>query len=97
MEIRKIGIAGAGLMGASMSQIFARRGYDVVVYDAFESALEKGRRLVELNQAAQVEAGEVTAAEAAQTLAALRFTSELDALADRDEKFLKIYNALYRD
>lgn len=97
MEIRKIGIAGAGLMGASMSQIFARRGFDVVVYDAFESALEKGRWLVELNQAAQVEAGEVTAAEAAQTLAALRFTSELDALADRDEKLLKIYNALYRD
>lgn len=52
---------------------------------------------MELNQAAQVEAGEVTAAEAAQTLAALRFTSELDALRDRDEKFLKIYNALYRD
>ena len=83
-------------MGAGMSRIFARRGYDVVVYDAFESALEKGRRLVELNQAAQVEAGEATDAEAARTLAALRFTNELDALRDRDEKFLKIYNALYR-
>lgn len=97
MEIKKIGIAGAGLMGASMSQIFAHHGYDVVVYDAFESAPEKGKRLVELNQAAQVEAGEATDAEAARTLAALRFTSELDALRDRDEKFLKIYNALYRD
>ena len=84
-------------MGAGMSRIFARRGYDVVVYDAFESALEKGRRLVELNQAAQVEAGEATDAEAARTLAALRFTNELDALRDRDEKYLKIYNALYKD
>ena len=83
-------------MGAGMSRIFARRGYDVVVYDAVESALEKGRRLVELNQAAQVEAGEATDAEAARTLAALRFTNELDALRDRNEKFLKIYNALYR-
>lgn len=97
MEIKKIGIAGAGLMGAGMSRIFARYGYDVVVYDAFDAALEKGKRLVELNQAAQVEAGEVTETEAARTLAALRFTSALDALADRDEKFLKIYNALYRD
>ncbi len=97
MEIKKIGIAGAGLMGAGMSQIFAHHGYDVVVYDVFDAALEKGKRLVELNQAAQVEAGEVTDAEAARTLAALRFTSELDALRDRDEKFLKIYNALYRD
>lgn len=97
MEIKKIGIAGAGLMGAGMSQIFAHHGYDVVVYDAFDAVLEKGKRLVELNQAAQVEAGEVTDAEAARTLAALRFTSELDALRDRDEKFLKIYNPLYRD
>lgn len=84
MEIKRIGIAGAGLMGASMSQIFARYGYDVVVYDAFAEALEKGKRLVRLNQAAQVEAGEVTEAEAAMTLSALRFTSALDALADRD-------------
>lgn len=94
MEIKKIGIAGAGLMGAGMSQIFACRGYGVVVYDAFESALEKGRRLVELNQAAQVEAGEVTAAEAAQTLAALRFTSELDALADLSQNLQRAVQRL---
>lgn len=40
MEIKKIGIVGAGLMGAGMSQIFACRGYGVVVYDAFESPLQ---------------------------------------------------------
>ena len=46
MEFKKIGIAGAGLMGASMSQIFAKYGYEVVVYDAFENALEKGTNLL---------------------------------------------------
>ena len=43
MEFKKVGIAGAGLMGASMSQIFAKYGYDVTVYDAFETSLEKGK------------------------------------------------------
>lgn len=84
MVFNKIGIAGAGLMGASMSQIFARFGYDVAVYDAFDAALEKGKSLVELNQKTQVESGEVTKEESAKTLAALKFTNDLNALADCD-------------
>ena len=84
MEFKKIGIAGAGLMGASMSQIFAKYGYEVVVYDAFESALEKGKNLVELNQKTQTETGEVTAQESERILQSLCFTSELEVLADCD-------------
>ncbi len=84
MNIQKIGIAGAGLMGASMSQIFAKFGYDVTVYDAFPAALEKGKALVEVNQKTQVESGEATAADAARILAALKFTDNMDALADCD-------------
>lgn len=84
MNIKKIGIAGAGLMGASMSQIFARYGYDVTVYDAFESALEKGKSLIELNQKTQVESGEITKEESEKTLASLKFTNILEDLADCD-------------
>lgn len=84
MEFKKIGIAGAGLMGASMSQIFAKYGYDVVVYDAFESALEKGKALVELNQKTQVETGETSAEEAERILAALKFSGSMEDLADCD-------------
>lgn len=84
MELMKIGIAGAGIMGASMSQIFAKQGYDVVIYDAFESALEKGKRLIEVNQRTQTEAGEQSAEEETRVLSALRYSTELEALADRD-------------
>ena len=84
MEIKKIGIAGAGLMGASMSQIFARKNYEVIVYDAFDSALEKGRALVELNQKTQLENNEVTKEEVEKTLDALSFTNKLEDLADCD-------------
>lgn len=84
MEFKKIGIAGAGLMGASMSQIFAKYGYNVTVYDAFEASLKKGKSLVEQNQNTQVENGESTKAEAENILASLKFTSELSDLADCD-------------
>ncbi len=84
MEIKKVGIAGAGLMGASMSQIFAKFGYEVIVYDAFEKALEKGKELVAVNQKTQAETGEQTAEESARIVAALQFTNDMNALADCD-------------
>ena len=84
MEFKKVGIAGAGLMGASMSQIFAKYGYDVTVYDAFETSLEKGKNLVKVNQAAAVEAGETSREEADRIVAALKFTSNMEDLKDSD-------------
>ena len=84
MEIKKIGIAGAGIMGASMSQIFAKYGYDVTVYDAFEQALEKGKELVKINQTAAVEAGEATREEADRIISSLKFTSDINDLKDSD-------------
>ena len=71
MNIRKIGIAGAGLMGASMSQIFAKYGYDVIVYDAFENALEKGKALVKQNQNTQLLNGEASKDEVEKILSSL--------------------------
>ena len=84
MNIKKVGIAGAGLMGASMSQIFAKFGYEVTVYDAFEQSLEKGKQLVKVNQAAAVESGEATREEADRIVAALKFTNDMKDLADSD-------------
>ena len=40
-EIKKIVIAGAGTMGSSMGQTFAKFGYDVVLYDIFPAALDR--------------------------------------------------------
>ena len=40
-EIKNIAIAGAGTMGYSMAQAFAKFGYPVKLYDLFPAALEK--------------------------------------------------------
>ena len=40
-EIKVVGIAGAGTMGASMAQIFAQYGYTVIIYDAFVAGLSR--------------------------------------------------------
>lgn len=84
MIIKKVGIAGSGLMGASMSQIFAKYGYDVTVYDAFENALEKGKNLIKVNQEAAVESGEATREEAERIINSLKFTNSIEDLKDSD-------------
>mgnify|MGYP001115536324 FL=1 len=43
MEIRKITIAGAGTMGYSMAEIFARKGYDVILWNHRDSTLERAK------------------------------------------------------
>ena len=64
-EIRNISIAGAGTMGYSLAQAFAKFGYPVKLYDLFPAALEKAKKLIAINQSAEVEAGELTAEESA--------------------------------
>lgn len=43
MEIKKIVIAGAGTMGYSMADIFAKYGYDVVLYNHRQETLDKAK------------------------------------------------------
>ena len=64
-DIRKVLLAGAGVMGSSFAQIFAKHGYEVILYDIAERSLEKARGVISVNQEAEVASGELTAEESA--------------------------------
>jgi 3-hydroxybutyryl-CoA dehydrogenase len=49
MTVTSIGIIGAGTMGNGIAQVAASAGYDVVLLDVSDAALEKG--LAALNNA----------------------------------------------
>lgn len=44
MTIKKIFIAGAGLMGGGISQVCAQAGFDVTMRDLSEDILPKGKQ-----------------------------------------------------
>ena len=48
-NISNIVIAGAGIMGSSIAQLFAGHGYRVVLYDINDEVLEKSRKLILIN------------------------------------------------
>ena len=83
-DIRHMVIAGAGLMGASMAQIFAKYGYTVTLYDIFEAGIEKGKELIRINQAASIEAGDLTAEESAEILARISYSMERECFRGAD-------------
>ena len=57
MEIKKVGVLGAGLMGHGIAQVVAQAGYDVVLREVDDAKLEKGVGKIEKQLARAVEKG----------------------------------------
>ena len=48
--MKRIGICGTGLMGATMAQIFAEKGYETRIYGRTEASLERGKKIITLDE-----------------------------------------------
>ena len=46
MQIKTIGVVGAGTMGNGIAQVFAASNFDVILQDINESQLEKGMAII---------------------------------------------------
>ena len=82
MNANKVVIAGAGVMGASLAQVYSLAGYETCVYDIFEAGIERGRHMIELNQETMVKEGLVTAEESAAAVKRISFTMEKECFRD---------------
>ena len=74
-DIHTILLAGAGVMGSSFAQIFAKSGYDVILYDVAAPALDKARSLIDVNQKALIDQGSITQEESAAVLGRITMTT----------------------
>jgi 3-hydroxybutyryl-CoA dehydrogenase len=84
MDIRTVGVVGAGLMGSGIAEIAARSGYDVVVREVDETALQRGLKHIESSMARGVERGKMTEKGCAEAGAKISGTTDLNDLGDCD-------------
>jgi len=84
MSVKKIVIAGAGIMGSSMGQIFASKGYDVTIYDLFQKTLAPAKAHIEKALDSMIEKKEINEKTKKETLQRLSFTSDTDCFKDCD-------------
>ena len=78
----KVVVAGAGTMGASLAQVYARAGWDTVLYNRSASGLERAKNLIRLNQETFVKEEILTAQESEDLLARIKTTTEKADFAD---------------
>jgi 3-hydroxybutyryl-CoA dehydrogenase len=76
MEIKTVGVVGCGLMGHGIAQVSAQSGYDVVVREVDQAALDKGLARIEKQLAGSVKKGKLGQADSEAVRA--RITGTLD-------------------
>src|SRR5579864_6010788 len=82
--LKKIGVLGAGFMGAGIAYVSARAGLDVVLLDRDPEIAARGKAQSERHINAQVERGRASAAERDALLARIVPTADYVALKDCD-------------
>src|ERR1035441_7895416 len=83
-EIKKVGVLGAGLMGHGIAQVAAQAGYEVVLCEVDDAALQKGIGKIEKQLARAVEKGKSSQDHADAVRGRIHGTTGYADLADCD-------------
>ncbi|MCF3176454.1 3-hydroxyacyl-CoA dehydrogenase family protein [Streptomyces sioyaensis] len=81
---KKLAVIGAGLMGSGIAQVSAQAGWDVVLRDVTDEALARGKGGIEASYEKFVAKGKLAASDAAQALARITTTTDMEAAAEAD-------------
>ena len=84
MAIERIGVVGAGQMGNGIAHVMAAAGYEVLMTDISQDALDAGRALIDRNLARQVARGTIDEAAKAEAMARIAATLTLTDLGATD-------------
>ena len=84
MEQKHIVLAGAGMMGASLAQVYAQAGYRVSLWNGSESGLDRARNLIALNQETLRKEEMVTPEQSEELVKRITYTTSKACMEDCD-------------
>ncbi len=80
MTIKKIGVAGAGAMGAGIAQVFAQADYEVVLFDVSNGQLEKAKIEIAKNLDVSIAKGKLREKDKTVALDKILFSNDVNTL-----------------
>lgn len=84
MDIKTIGVVGAGQMGNGIAQVAAFSGLGVVMSDIADSFVQKGLMTISKNLDRLVEKGKIPAQKKQEVMGRIRGTTQLQDMAEAD-------------
>lgn len=84
MEIKKIGVVGAGTMGNGIAQVAAQIGCEVVLRDIEDRFVERGLKNIDKFLSKSVEKGKITEQDKSDILGRIKGTTDMGDLKDVD-------------
>ncbi|PIL21213.1 3-hydroxybutyryl-CoA dehydrogenase [Puniceibacterium antarcticum] len=104
MQIRSVGVVGAGQMGNGIAHVMALSGYDVILNDVDGAALEKSVEIIGRNLDRQVSREKISQADKDAAMARISTTMDIkdlgqsdlviEAATEREEVKQKIFDSL---
>lgn len=94
LELKRIGVVGAGTMGSGIALAFTNAGYSVDIVDADPMALDRGMQRIRTLCAEAVKRGKATSAQADERLGRIAATSQLGDVAGCDIVIEAVYEDL---
>ncbi|HKI50074.1 MAG TPA: 3-hydroxyacyl-CoA dehydrogenase NAD-binding domain-containing protein, partial [Desulfobacteria bacterium] len=82
MEIKKVGVIGAGAMGNGIAQMAAQIGCDVILRDIKDEFVERGMKNIDRFLSKSVEKGKLEASQKDAILGRIKGTTEMADLKD---------------
>ncbi len=83
-SVKKVGVLGAGMMGAGIALVSAQAGIEVVLIDTNQEAADRGKAYTETYLDKGMKRGKVTAEKKEAMLGRINATTDLQALSDVD-------------
>jgi 3-hydroxybutyryl-CoA dehydrogenase len=84
MDLRRIGVVGAGQMGRGITHVCALAGLDVVLADVSAEVLARSLETIDANLGRQVARGRIREQEKTAALGHIKTTTDFAAFGDRD-------------
>jgi 3-hydroxybutyryl-CoA dehydrogenase len=84
MEIKTVGVVGAGQMGNGIAQVAAHAGFRVVMSDIADSFVQKGLATISKNLDRMVEKGKIPSQKRDEILGRIKGTIKIGEMADAD-------------